>query len=212
MIKAQHHSRQGFTLIELVFVMILVALMGGVAMPRITSTMGLKNKSSAIKMAGFLQNTYQQALLSHQAHHVIFDLERNEFWAEKIAPAEPEPLLDESVDVDEVLMAFRKQAETFSDPEEIEKRKMARRSKITDGQLKPSQLQAPLSVAKVFIQGQTEQDQQGIYTIPISASGYHPFAIVYIALREEIVYSIVFPPLGGRATVEKGEVDPDEVI
>lgn len=102
-------SKRGFTLFELLFVSVLIAAISTIVLPRVSSSMGLNTKTGVLKVAGFLENGYQKAVLSHQTLRVTIDLEKGEYWADTVNNQDPEiPLIDENTKLDDVLLQFQK--------------------------------------------------------------------------------------------------------
>ena len=198
----------GFTLIELIFVIILVALITTVAIPKVSSTLGLNIKSSVLRVAGFLQAGYQQAILTHKKIRVSFDLDTGQYWAENMAPAESIPMINEGTNLDEVLNAFRKreEEENSNDEEEMKKREAAKFQKIESVVLKSGQIEPPLKIKSIMFPGEDKTENQGTVSFFISGSGINEEVILYVAHGDsDNVYSIIFPPMTGKAKIEKGE-------
>ncbi|MCB0272370.1 MAG: prepilin-type N-terminal cleavage/methylation domain-containing protein [Bdellovibrionales bacterium] len=200
-----------FTLIELIFVMILLGLLAGFAIPKMANIAGLTQKTQVTKMAGFLTRAYQMALLRGKNFRLVIDLGEKKFWIEEEIPPQTKPLLPDEFNVDDVLMEFRKEAETYMDEEEIEKRQNARFAKLEDKDIQPSSLPSPLFIDSVYLGTLGEKIREGVVYIPISHAGYHPTTIIYIARSDEIKYSLFFPSLSSRVQIEKGELAPDDV-
>jgi len=68
-----------------------------------------------------------------------------------------------------------------------------------------------LTVSSVYVSTLDEAVKEGNVFIPISASGYHPTAIVYVAEKGEIKYSVVFPAISPRAYVKEEELKPADL-
>ncbi|MEZ4819768.1 MAG: type II secretion system protein [Bdellovibrionota bacterium] len=201
----------GFTLIELIFVLVLMAVIGGFAMPKLASISGMNKKTKVLKLAGFLQRAHQLAVLKGKNFRVVLDANAGQFWIEEQQPPQTKELLPEEFKVDDVLMSFRKEAEDFMDEEQIEKRKQARFQKFEAQDVKKVSLPEGLTVASVYLSTQDENATEGLIYIPISHSGYHPPVIVHIAQGDEILFSLVFPALSAKASIEKGEAKPEEM-
>lgn len=210
-INAMKQPSKAFTLIELVFVMVILGLLGGVAIPRIANIVGLSNKTHAFKMAGFLQRAHQMAMLRHKNVRIVIDMDQKQFWVEEEMPPALKPLLPEEFKVDDVLMEFRKEAENYDSDEEVEKRKLARFQKLSEKGFEPAKMPSPLTIESVYFSTTQTRVNEGLIFIPIAHSGYHPTTIVYLAHQNEIIFSIVFPSLSSKAQILKGEVSIDEI-
>lgn len=212
MIKVKQSSLSAFTLIELVFVLVLLGLLGGFAIPKMSNIVGLNQKSQVTKLAGFFGRAHQMAVLRGKPHRVVMDMDARSFWVEEQTPPVIEPLLGEEFKVDEVLLAFRKEAETFMDEENVEKRKRSRYTRLDKQDIQPASLPEPLFVESVYFAGRDERVREGLVYVPISPAGYHPTTIIYVARKDEIKFSLIFPSLSSRMRVERGEVSVEELV
>lgn len=80
-IKPQHE--QGFTLLEMIAVLGIVALAAGVAMPRLSAMrQNLKVKSAAVQFVSSLKLTRAAAMRSNDDHALIVDTQRRRYWAD----------------------------------------------------------------------------------------------------------------------------------
>lgn len=203
------NSRQAFTIIELIFVIILVALITTIAIPKVSSTLGLNIKSNVLHVAGFLQGGYQHAILTHKKIRVTINMETGEYWAENMIPTQSIPMISESTNLDEVLTAFRKreEEENTNDEEEKKKREAESFQKIESVSLKPGQIKAPLKFKSIIFPGKDRIENTGTVSFFISGSGINDEVILYVSHGDDDdnVYSIIFPPVTGKAKIEKGE-------
>lgn len=200
--------RQAFTIIELIFVIILVALITTVAIPRVSSTLGLNIKSSVLKISGFLQAGYQNAILTHKKIRITINMDTGEYWAENMLPSQSVPMISESTNLDEVLNTFRKreEEENSNDEEEKKKREAESFQKIESAVLKSGQIKEPLKFKSIIFPGRDKIENAGIVSFFISGSGINDEIIFYIAHGDsDNVYSIIFPPMSGKPRIEKGE-------
>jgi prepilin-type N-terminal cleavage/methylation domain-containing protein len=74
--------RRGFTLVELLVTMALIALIGAFSVPRLTSVFRISLGSSAREIASTVKETYNAAVMTGRVHRVAFDLKKGEYWAE----------------------------------------------------------------------------------------------------------------------------------
>lgn len=204
-------NHRAFTLIELLFVLVLMGLLAGLVIPRLANITGMNQGSQISKFAGFFQRAHQLAVLQRKNMRIVVDANTQQVWLEEAAKPKLNPLLPDTFEVDEVLQAFRKEAEVFMDEEEVEKRKKAKFKIYQASGKTKAQIPPPLEVASVFVSTLDQPIKEGAIYIPIGASGFHPTAILYITDKTDIKYSIVFPALSPRAYVEEGEIKPEDI-
>jgi prepilin-type N-terminal cleavage/methylation domain-containing protein len=203
----ERKTGSGFTLIELVFVIILIALITTIAIPKVSSTLGLSIKSNVLQVSGFLQAAYQQAILTHKKIRISFNMDTGEYWAENPVDAEPIALIDEATNLDEILNTFRKRSEEDPTPDEEEqkKRDAAAFQRIETAVVKSDKIDSSIKFKSIIFPGKDETVNGGIVSFFISGSGINEEVVFYLAHEDDNVYSIIFPPMTGKPTVEKGE-------
>ncbi len=86
--RPQTQSHRGFTLIELMVVIALIAMMATVAAPRLIPLLLLTNhESGAGQLVGFGRAAMSHATLAHTNVFVVIDLDAQEYWAEVMPEA-----------------------------------------------------------------------------------------------------------------------------
>jgi prepilin-type N-terminal cleavage/methylation domain-containing protein len=79
--KASHHTR-GYTLIELIVVIVLLGLMFGITVPKFRQA--LLNDSidtTALRLVGLVQNLRERAISGQVSYILHFDIRENRIWA-----------------------------------------------------------------------------------------------------------------------------------
>ncbi len=202
----------GFTLIELLAVIALIALLSSVAIPRVSTVLGVNLRTGATKVAGYLQGGYEQAVMRHQKIRIRFDLFRNTYWAEQYQDLPLIPLMDQNTKLDDVINQFEELEETPPLTPEEQLFKEQERYKKTDlTGLKPQALPSGIRFKGVYLASEGKVIEEQAPWVDFSPSGFGSKAIVYVSNKAGDVFSIIIPPLGGRARVEKGEIRPDDV-
>ena len=80
---AQPHPEQGFTLLEMIAVLAIVALATGLVMPRLSAMrQNLQVKSAAVQLVSGLKITRAAAMRSNDDHALIIDTQRRRYWAD----------------------------------------------------------------------------------------------------------------------------------
>ena len=84
-----HNSLAGFTLIELVLVIFIIGLFTSLVAPAITSTTGLRLKTTTKRVAAGLRFARSQAVISGSTYRATFDLENGQVTVESLASDNP---------------------------------------------------------------------------------------------------------------------------
>ncbi|RJO65674.1 MAG: type II secretion system protein [Myxococcales bacterium] len=79
---ARQIGGRGFTLIEMVIALMIVALVTGAAVPTINSLTGATMRSAALKLSGNIKYLYDRAILEQVYVRLVFDFEQNVYWSE----------------------------------------------------------------------------------------------------------------------------------
>ena len=78
----------GFTLIELILVLVIIGFLTSLVAPAITSLAGLKLKTATRKMAAGLRYARSQAVTTGSEYQVVFDIEKGEMIVESLEEEE----------------------------------------------------------------------------------------------------------------------------
>ncbi|HLG20184.1 MAG TPA: prepilin-type N-terminal cleavage/methylation domain-containing protein [Bdellovibrionota bacterium] len=204
---------RGFTLIELVFVMVLVALFSSVAIPSAGNLLGINLRSSTTQIGGYLRSAYEQAVMRQEKIRVRFDLTRNTYWAETYEEPAPVPPLDENTKIEEVQSAFEdRAAQPQLTPEEELAQDQALHKKVDAGSLRTTTLPNGVKFKGVYIASEGRIVDSGAPWVDFTPGGFAPKTIVYLTNKNgSRTYSIVLQPIGGLSRIELGEVRPDDV-
>lgn len=89
--------RAGFTLIEMLAVVLIFALLAGLALPRLGVRTGRALDEEATRLAATLEFARQRAVMTGVPHRLVLDLDAGRYWlewraGEARARGEPEPL------------------------------------------------------------------------------------------------------------------------
>ena len=75
----------GFTLIELILVLVIIGFLTSLVAPAITSTTGLRLKTTTKKVAAGLRFARSQAVISGSTYRATFDLDKGQVTVESLA-------------------------------------------------------------------------------------------------------------------------------
>jgi prepilin-type N-terminal cleavage/methylation domain-containing protein len=206
-------KQSGFTLIELIFVVLMIALLSSFTLPKVSNMAGFNLKSGATQMAGYLRSAYEESVLRHKRVRVRFDLANARYWAESYEEgSDLIPLIDEETKIDDVLEKFEKRStdgKDLSDEEKME-RESERYKKVEGGSLAATHLPHDIKFKGIFTSTEGKLIADGTPWVDFTPGGFAPKTIVYVMNDREQLYSIILQPLGGRTRIERGEVRPDE--
>ncbi|MCI5071580.1 hypothetical protein MRY82_01380 [bacterium] len=201
-----------FTLIELMFVIVLLALFARLTLPKFNQITRGNLRSTATKLSGFFKAAHDRAIMRSEHIRIYFDLDANTYWASVFVPVEKMPLLDSSTDIDDAILAFEKLAEDSIGDSEPEKQE-ATFETLKERNLKKSKLPSGLRIKHIY-KASIGNDQNNINDVENEGriyldfypNGFSTQSIVYLENDYENIYSIIIPPIGGQSRIEKGEV------
>lgn len=104
------NSNNGFTLIETLVVMALIAMMSGMVMPSLSSYFSLSLNSATRDMATVIKETYNAAIVTGKVYRVAYDQKANTYWAE-VGPRDQLLETKESAEQEERRKRFAKLSE-----------------------------------------------------------------------------------------------------
>lgn len=81
-------SARGFTLIEMMAVVVILMLVAGIVLPNLGLRAGAVARDEAISLGAALEMARQRSVATRCAHRVVFDLDRQVWWMEWRAPSD----------------------------------------------------------------------------------------------------------------------------
>lgn len=78
----EKEREKGFTLIELSIVLLIIALILSITVPRFQDFLEVQLKSSARQLAGAVKFTYDRAIFTRSLMRLFIDFEENSYWTE----------------------------------------------------------------------------------------------------------------------------------
>lgn len=184
-------ERKGFTLIELILVLVIMGLLTSLVAPAITSLAGLKLKTAARRIAAGLRYARSQAVTTGSDYQVVFNLEKGEVTVESLQEEESyrgdgeqkESQGNEKEDV----------SEEESAPQKIKRKKTYKVPK-------------EVKIAKVIVEGVeiTEDDDEEVW-IDFYPNGSCSGGEIYLTNERERVYRIVLNFLTGIVEITEEE-------
>jgi type II secretion system protein H len=181
-------SLAGFTLIELILVLVIAGLIISLVTPAITSTTGLNLRTAAKRVAAGLRYARSQAVTTGNVYQVVFNIEQNEMTIERIVEEDPYGLQ----------MGGTRWWEAGEDEEE--------REATTDRQLhekKNYRLPKGVTIASVLADG--EEINEGEAVIDFYPNGSCSGGDVFLMNSRERVYRIALEFITGVVSIEEEE-------
>ena len=75
-------SKYGFTLVELLVVIALLAIITAISLPRVAGVFRVSLKNTSREMASTIRDAYHSTLLTQKIHRIAYDLDKNQYWVE----------------------------------------------------------------------------------------------------------------------------------
>ena len=205
---AKKRAHEGFTLLEVMIALLLVALLMSVAIPTFNSYSGVNLRKSASQLQGIVQDVYNRAALSGQTHRLVFDLDKQNFWVEFT----PQQFLlpQERQDQQQRKEAEQKAAEQ-EEKRQQEKNQLpsgqtgpVRFTPIADKLGTPRKFEPGVRIVKVWADHLEDWVATGNVTITFFADGYVQKAFVVLEGTTGAI-TVISEPLTGETQVETQE-------
>jgi general secretion pathway protein H len=183
----------GFTLIELILVLVIMGLLTALVTPAITSLTGLKLKAAARKVAAGLRYARSQAVATGSDYQVVFNLEKGEMTIEPLE--EEEETYYNREDVEQEEYGGKVKEETIEEEDVPKKVKK-----------KTYMLPEEVTLAKVIVEGEeiTEDDEVETW-IDFYSNGSCSGGEIFLADERERTYRIALNFLTGIVEITEEE-------
>jgi type II secretion system protein H len=221
-------SDRGFTLIEVLVVLVIIALVGTTAVVGIRRLARTDLRQNALKLSGAIRYLFDRASATGKLHRLVVDFEQGRYWAEEsddryympreretdeTRQREAEQIAKEEEEKkqrDEEIQAAGGNAAydiTRYQPQEF-RAKRARFSAFKELAVRPVQIKGA-KVASLFTPRLAEPQTTGrgyIYFFPLGST---EAAMLYLSdERRETIYTLQVHPLTGRVQVINRYVEP----
>lgn len=208
-------KRDGFTLIELAAVLVIVGLLYGLVIPRFSDITGLRLKSETRKIASLVKFAYDEAVAKNKKLRLAFDLtqEKHRVTIEEWIQRSSATIFADDDD----------QVKTLTEKEEEEKDRIGRFEPLSKDRSKNLVLPSYIKIKGIYIysekklvdrEGSPDTDEADTNS-PSAAlvflpSGFTEDSIIYVSDEKDRVYSIKVNPITGRPTVFNYYVEPEK--
>jgi type II secretion system protein H len=178
------NSLTGFTLIELILVLVIIGFLTSLVAPAITSRTGLRLKTTVKRVAAGLRYARSQAVVSGSNYRATFDLENGQVIIESLAEDDPYQRGawgdDEEEDFYEELSSVQRPPEK-----------------------KVFALPADVTIAQVILKG--EEIYEGIAEVDFFPNGSCSGGDIFLMDTKERIYRISLEFLTGIVKIREGE-------
>ena len=178
------NSLSGFTLIELILVLVIIGFLTSLVAPAITSRTGLRLKTTVKRVAAGLRFARSQAVVSGSNYRATFDLENGQVTIESLARDDPYRRGAWGNDKQEDF--YEEQSSTQRPPEK-----------------KVFSLPPDVTIAQVVLNG--EEIYEGIAEIDFFPNGSCSGGDIFLMDTKERIYRISLEFLTGIVKIREGE-------
>lgn len=184
---------KGFTLLELILVLVIIGLLTSLVTPAITSLSGLKLKAATRRIAAGLRYARSQAVTTGSDYQVVFNLEKGEMTIECLEEEEETPYM-----ADVALKVMQDREEEGAVDEEIIPPRIKRK--------KTYRVPKEITLAKVVVEGVeiTKDDEEETW-IDFYPNGSCSGGEIFLMDEREREYRIVLNFLTGIVKITEEE-------
>lgn len=223
MAQERRPSEGGFTLIEMMIALVIVALMTVVTVTGLRSFAKSDLRSTATRMAGAIRYLFDRASTTGHVHRLVLDFDNGKYWAEVsnddfILAAGKETEVSRKKEAEKSAKeeeAKREAVEKESSGSQIPSRyqpkpftpKRAKFDAFRETAVKPITLKSGVVLADVYTPRLIKPLDAGkgyIYFFPM---GMTEAAVIHLSDGKEAFYSLIVHPLTGRVSVKNSYIE-----
>lgn len=194
----------GFSLLELMVVVVLIAGLIAIAIPSLRLLTGADIKNEITKLAGLCSEVYSRAAISGLTHRIIFDLDQQSYWVEeKVADV---GAISPDLGYEDLMKERQKQAgeKSKDDPQHF----IPEWKALSDDLGEKFVLDQNLVFHGAWTEQMSEVARTGTVAIYFFTDGYTQSAFVSISKKgeeEESSLYLALSPLTGAVEIDAGE-------
>lgn len=204
---ARPAQSRGFTLVELMIVVAVIAVMAAAVVPSVASLSGADARQAAGELAGSLRYLFDTAALRHATCRMVLDLDGRGYAAEcaprLVGVARGEGGRPPAPEDEEAL------ADRFPDEKDAARRRLLAKTRFggfSDRLLKQRELPGRTEIREVRVEGVTDPIVDGKAYVHFFPGGQAERAYIEVA-DGDALYTVVVEPYTGRARVVAGPVE-----
>lgn len=185
-------SQRGFTLMELMIVLVIMAVIMGMAVSSFGSLKNAKLRADAMRMSGALRMVYGRAAVNGLRYQVTFDLDANTYSVEC---SDDNVLLDPSEDERSPFDEDDDEADPFG--------LGASRPTLDDCSeplLERTEMRGDVEIARIVTTHHADIVEDGVHTVAYFPNGFVERAIIWLRSGETYI-TLSLDPMTGRVMV-----------
>lgn len=207
---ARHQGKRfqvrGFSLLELMVVLVLLGVMMTLAVVSIRNLSGTKIKEEVTRIAGLSSEVYAKAAISGITHRINFDLNENEYWVESRVGEAGEIAPD--LGYEELMVTLRAKLKNGN---KSKHEKLLPQYKAIEGVMgEKYKLPKDLAIYGAWTEQMKEVARTGIVSIYFFSGGYTQASFVSLAEKGDEKDSAIYvalSPLTAAVSINYGEPD-----
>ncbi len=205
-------ASRGFSLLELMVVIVLLGILMVIAIPSIRSLSGTNLKNEVIRISGLMSETYARAAISGLTHRINFDLENQNYWVEeKVGNA---GTVSPDLGYEELM---RERVKMVTSEEEKDKlSEFLPKFQAVPGILgEKHTLDSSLVIYGAWTEHMEEVARSGIISIYFFSGGYTQVAFISLAKKdqeEDSAMYLALSPLTGNVEINFGEPEINDLL
>lgn len=206
--RLQRSDARGFTLIEIMIVVLIIALMMGMGVAVLFPGNEAKLREQSAKLAGTIKFLYNEAAVKNKYYRLVFDLDQQSYAVE----SSTEPFLVRMIEEDPKKNAAKGEAPAEGEPGATP----AAGFTGEEGMLvQTTKLPAGIKFKDVFVMHHKERQERGKVEAYFFPNGFvEPLVVNLSDEDEQTFYSLQVNPLTGRSKIrsEYYEAKPEELV
>jgi len=195
---------RGFTLIEMVAVIVVIGLLFTLALPQFRARTHADLKRSAVKLAATIEHVFYQSVFRHETLRLHYDLEGSSYWLDRFV--DPAAGKDEPAGGPEGASEAPGQGAGGDGPQdEVEEPHY-----VVDHAILPEPVDLPSGVFITSVSTQyIEETTEGEAFTHFFPDGYVEPTVIYMSDKRGAEYTLYASPISGRVKVLPGHHEFD---
>lgn len=218
----RNRSTAGFTIMELLVVMAIIAGLTGAAIYGISAITATDLRNEAMRMTSVMKYTWTQAAINNTQYRMVLDLDTNEYSVQvtdsPVAPPAPEQQGEEGLLPEEAMELENKQNVEASDPfrdgssDPFGIYNAPTYERVQNAVFQGRTLKENLKFHQVWTVGNETPIRKGKVAVGFFPDGFQQQVIIVLTDGQDNYYSIANEPLTGRVKIYSKLIEPDDAF